>query len=354
MWLATICWQLNMSSRIILTAAAGLGGNTIADVFNSRLYSGTGTTLNVITNIDILNNGGFIWCKNLEEGTNPVNFDHVIQPYQDSSSTSGSSIFPNLSIAASSWFLASSNPITATGWNAAPSGSLINVPPSSPATPNFVSWSFREAEKFFSFVKFVGNDTNRTIAHTLNAVPGMMLVKRTGPFGSWDWRVFHRSLGPTKYLTLNSTAAEATDSTVWNDTAPTSSVFSVGTSSLVNANAFNIFAFLFGHETTTRGLISCDSYTGNGSATGPIEALGWEPQWLMIKRADSTGPWLIYSASIDPSNTRTATLSANTFDAVNNSAPGIDFLTTGFQIKSSSADVNASGGTYVYMAIRSE
>lgn len=74
----------------------------------------------------------------------------------------------------------------------------------------------------------------------------------------------------------------------------------------------------------------------------------------MIKRADSTGPWLIYDATRDPSNLRTATLSANTFDAENGSAPGLDFLTTGFQIKSSSADVNASGGTYVYMAIRSE
>lgn len=338
-----------MSSRIILTAAAGLGGDNIADLFKTVAYTGTSATLTVTTNIDILNNGGFIWCKNRDEGTSPVNFDHVIQPYQDSSSTSGTAIYPNLSQAATGWYLASSNPVTATGWTTASGGSVINI-----TGDNFISWNFREAEKFFSFVKFVGNATNRTIAHTLNAVPGMMLVKRTSPAGSFDWRVFHRSLGPTKYLTLNSTAAEATDSTVWNDTAPTSSVFSVGTSSLVNANAFDIFAFLFGHETTTRGLITCDSYTGNGSATGPTETLGWEPQWLIVKRADSTGPWLIYDAVRDVTNPRTATLSANTFDAENASGPGIDFITTGFQIKSSSADVNASGGTYVYMAIRSE
>ena len=86
-----------MSSRIILTAAAGLGGDNIADLFKTVAYTGTSATLTVTTNIDILNNGGFIWCKNRDEGTSPVNFDHVIQPYQDSSSTSGTAIYPNLS-----------------------------------------------------------------------------------------------------------------------------------------------------------------------------------------------------------------------------------------------------------------
>lgn len=338
-----------MSSRIVLNAAAGLGGANIAELFKTALYTGTSSTLTVTTNTDILNNGGFIWCKNRDEGTNPTNFEHTIMPYQSSSSTANGAIYPSSAQQATGWYLASSNPFSATGWTTSSGGSIINY-----TGDNFVSWNFREAEKFFSFVKFVGDDTNRTIAHTLNAVPGMMLVKRTSPAGSYDWRVYHRSLGATKYLTLNSTAAQATDSTVWNNTAPTSSVFSLGTSSVINASPWDSWAFIFGHETTTRGLIACDSYSGNGSSTGPTVSLGWQPQWLLVKRSDSTGPWLIYDTTRDVTNPLTATLSANSNAAENASGPGIDFTTTGFQLKSSSADVNASGGTYIYMAIRSE
>ena len=338
-----------MSSRIILNAAAGSGGAGIADLFKTVLYVGPGSTTTVTTNVDILNNGGFIWCKNLDQGATPINFDHVIMPYQSSSSTTGLAIDPNLSQQGTGWYLASSSPISETGWTTSSGGSLINYD-----SNDFVSWNFVEGEKFFSFVKFTGNDSNRTVAHTLNSTPGMIWLKRVSPSGSYDWCVYHRSVGADKYLVLNSTAAAATSSTIFNDTAPTSSVFSVGTSSVVNASPYDTYSFVFGHDTAARGNIYCDSYTGNGSSSGPTVSIGWQPQFLLIKRSDSTGPWVMYDTVRDASNPLTAVLYANDYAAQTTGGPGINVSGTGFTIASSSSDINANTGTYIYMAIRSE
>ena len=179
--------------------------------------------------------------------------------------------------------------------------------------------------------------------------------------GASAWNVYHRSLGNTKSVFLNSTTSEQTSSTYWNNTSPTSTVFTVGTDSEVNGSGLQYVAYLFAHNAGGFGLtgldnvISCGSYTGNGSETGPVITLGYEPQWVMIKRAvGGTGNWVMLD-SMRGFTVNTVTgdkiLFANTSAAEDNG--NLAYPTaTGFGIENSNFDVNVGGDTYIYIAIR--
>jgi hypothetical protein len=222
------------------------------------------------------------------------------------------------------------------------------------------SWTFREQPKFFDVVTYTGNGTaGRQIAHNLGSVPGCIIVKCTSETTSW--RVYHRSLGATKWLQLQATDAADTDSSSWNDTAPTSTHFTVGNVAAVNGgNSQTYVAYLFAHDaggfglTGTDNVISCGSYTGNGSTTGPVIDLGYEPQWVMIKNATSVANWVMYDTMRGFTNGGIdATLFPNLSaaeDATNTAL--IRPLATGFQPTSTSSTRNASGDTYIYIAIR--
>jgi hypothetical protein len=216
---------------------------------------------------------------------------------------------------------------------------------------NMASWTFREAPKFFDVVAYTGNGANRNIAHNLGVAPGMILVKRTDTAA--DWQVYHRSNANTQYMVLNSQAAVATGATRWNSTTPTSTEFTVGTDTTVNASGGTYVAYLYAHDTTSTGLIQCGSYTGNGSATGPTVTLGWEPQWLLVKRATGgTSSWFLidsmrgFTMSNDNLLYAESTAGEETlYNVVNPTA-------TGFDVVINDPGFNASGSTYVYMAIR--
>ena len=198
----------------------------------------------------------------------------------------------------------------------------------------------------FSVVTYTGNEVaGATVGHGLGATPSMIIVKRRDGTAV-DWAVYHASIGATKYLTLNTTAAEGTSSGYWNNTAPTSSVFSLYNSGSTNANPRLFVAYCFA---PVAGYSAFGKYTGNGSTDGPFVYLGFRPRFCLIKRTDSTGNWFIWDSS------------RNTFNTVNNQLypdsssqeqvqDGIDFLSNGFKIRFSStfADRNANGGTYIY------
>ena len=221
----------------------------------------------------------------------------------------------------------------------------------------YASWTFREQPKFFDIVTYTGNGANRTIAHSLGSVPGCIMVKRTD--ASADWQVYHRSLANTQYMVLNSTAAAATGATRWNSTTPTSTVFSLGTDATVNANGGTYVAYIFAHDaggfgaTGADNVISCGSYTGSGFANAPTITLGYEPQWLLVKRATGgTGDWNLIDnmRGFDVSGTASE-LNPNLANAESTGffvAPSA----TRFQLKTGIAEYNASGSTYIYIAIR--
>jgi hypothetical protein len=210
-------------------------------------------------------------------------------------------------------------------------------------------------------VTYTGNGANRTIAHNLGSVPGCIIVKRTD--GSNPWAVYHRGSSPTvpedKELQLNATDGAVNGFTTWNRTLPTDAVFSVGTEGKVNENGWQYVAYLFAHDAGGFGddggqnVISCGSYTGNGSTSGPVVTLGYEPQWLMVKNASDVTNWVLVDTMRGASQTGSRRLNPNLSDAESGSsnsdcAP----LATGFQVRDDGGSVNASGNTYIYIAIR--
>jgi hypothetical protein len=232
------------------------------------------------------------------------------------------------------------------------------------STATYASWSFREQAKFFDIVTYTGNGANRTIAHNLGAVPGCIIVKRTDTTA--NWQIYHRSLANTEYLVLNSIAAKATGATRWNSTTPTSSVFSVGTDASVNASGGTYVAYIYAHDAGGFGLsgsdnvISCGSYTGNGSTTGPVVTLGYEPQWLMVKRTDDVESWNIADnmRGLWVGDTSTTSNSPRLRAELASAEQGSGWViptATGFQLygpNAAAGSYNASGGTYIYIAIR--
>lgn len=222
----------------------------------------------------------------------------------------------------------------------------------------YVDWCWKKGvTPGFDIVSYTGNGTARTISHALGVAPRMTIVKGRNTSTPYGWFVYHSDLSGANYrLELQSTAAQANGgaSGQWNSTAPTSSVFSVGGASWpeVNENAKNHIAYLFAE---VAGFSKFGSYTGNGSVDGPFVWCGFRPRWIMFKRTDSTGDWRIFDTLRGPYNGAIGampTLYAN--DAGAEIAGGstwvVDVVSNGFKIRESGTPLNASGGTYIFVA----
>jgi len=198
----------------------------------------------------------------------------------------------------------------------------------------------------FSIVTYTGTGSNATIGHGLGATPKTYWIKRRSS-GTADWYIYHSSIGATKNLRLNKTNASSTDSGIFNDTEPTSSVFSLG-SSFSNTSSKDYVAYCFAEK---QGYSKFGTYTGNGSSDGPFAYTGFKSAWLMIKRTDSTNHWTLQDNARESSNVVQKFLLANEDDAEDTSAgQDLDFLSNGFKIRNSNTRQNASGGSYIFMA----
>jgi hypothetical protein len=317
----------------------------IEDVFSTYLYTGNFSTQTITNNIDLSGEGGLLWIKNRTSAGSNILFDtargadNLLQTNQTDAQFN--------SVGYMSTF-------NSNGFG------LVSNYPTNTSGNSYVSWTFRKQPKFFDVVTYTGNGSNRTIAHDLGSVPGCIIVKKTS--GADNWFVQHRSLGATKYIALNDADIAYTNSQIWNNTEPTSTVFSLGTNSGVNQNGGTYVAYLFAHDaggfglTGTDNVISCGSYTGNGSATGPVITLGYEPQWVMIKASSQSGDnWRMFDnmrgMDVNTTGSGDAILSANTSSAEAYTIR-LSPTATGFQITDTAGDVNTSGATYIYIAIR--
>jgi hypothetical protein len=311
----------------------------VDDVFSTWLYTGNGSTQTINNGIDLAGKGGLVWCKKR---------DSVITngPHYLTDTNRGAGNYLTTSSTAASSYDSQINAFNNNGFSIGSDGANVNLNGST-----YASWTFRKAAKFFDVVTYTGTGSARTIAHSLGIAPGMIIVKRTDTTG--NWQVYSNGLtSAANSIQLNLTNAQASAPTVWNSTAPTSSVFSVGTDATVNASGGTYVAYLYAHDTSSTGIIQCGSYTGNGSANGPVVTLGWEPQYLMIKNASGTSNWqIIDSMRGMPVGSADATLQSN----LTNAESSVEYLSptaTGFNITSTDAQVNTSGVTYIYMAIR--
>jgi hypothetical protein len=334
----------------------GFGGNGvpiipnyIEEVFSTYLYAGNSSTQTITNGIDLAGEGGLVWTKAR------VDRFHNLE---DTVRGAGNTLWANAT-SASYYYDDAITAFGSTGYTlgADNTGNQVN------SSANYVSWTFRKQPKFFDIVTYTGNATsNRQIAHNLGSVPGCIIIRRTNAGGS-NWKVNHRSLAANQDLSLNLTNAADSANDFWDNTRPTSTHFTVGSLTAVNGNGDDFVAYLFAHDaggfglTGTDNVISCGSYTGNSSADGPIVTLGYEPQWVMIKNTTTAGySWSIYDNMRGiPTGPNDAYLLANTSDAEQGTTSGtneIDFQATGFQLKSASYRYNASGDTYIYIAIR--
>jgi len=198
----------------------------------------------------------------------------------------------------------------------------------------------------FSIITYLGNGTaGHTIPHHLGVVPQMIIVKERANANSWY--VYHHSLGNTKNLYLNGTHAAQTDG-VWNDTTPTSSVFTLVDGAPVNRNDGTTVAYCFAEK---QGYSKFGSYIGNNNANGPFVHTGFKPAWLMIKIASgTTNNWMMYDNKRSLFNLTDDILEANNTGAEGEGL-GIDLLSNGFKIRTAAGNgTNFNTGKYIYMA----
>ena len=314
----------------------------IEDVFSTWLYTGTGAALTINNGIDLAGKGGMTWFKGRNTATSHALFD--------TNRGAGYSIYSNAT-SAQSYFIDDLSAFNSNGFSLGDSATSGRTNASG---YNYVSWTFREQAKFFDIVTYSGTDSAQTISHNLGSTPGMIIVKDTN-IGN-NWIVYHRSLNggtnpETRFLVLNTTAAQATSSAIWNNTAPTSTQFTVGAP--LSAAGGNYVAYLFAHNaggfglTGTDNVISCGSFTTNGSGSATV-SLGYEPQYLMFK-STGTQNWFVVDVMRGFSYSATLNLKPNTSAADADFGPNaVTPTATGFVIN---AALSASQN-YIYMAIR--
>lgn len=197
----------------------------------------------------------------------------------------------------------------------------------------------------FSVVTYSGTTANATVGHGLGVAPNMIIIKRRNFTDSWA--VYHSNVGSANTLILNSTNAAGAAPTYWNNTAPTSTVFSLGSATIVNASGSTYVAYCFA---AVDGYSAFGVYTGTGTTNGPFVSTNMRPRWIMIKRTDGIGgSWAIYDTSRNPFNVVNAGLYANQ-SAAETTSSDLDITSTGFKIRGTATGLNASAGTYVYAA----
>jgi len=199
----------------------------------------------------------------------------------------------------------------------------------------------------FSIVSYTGNGTaGATIGHGLGVTPKMIIVKKRS--GVSTWNVYHEAIGNTKGLYLNTTDATTTYTGFWNDTSPTSSVFTVGADNTTNSATY--IAYCFAEK---KGYSKFGSYTGNGNANGTFIYTGFKPAFVLTKSTSNAVNWQIQDNKTAPTNLMTNKLFANTSAAQDTGSENtVDFLSNGFKPRGtgSSENINGNGYSYIYMA----
>lgn len=327
-----------MLANKLIEAAGGIGTTYVDSVFSTYLYTGNGATQAITDGINLSGNGGMVWIKGRSGTTDHAIYDTARGATYDI----GSNLITGQTTEATG--------VTAFSSSGFSIGALAKLNTNS---ATYAAWAFSRSPKFFDVVTYTGNGSNRTIAHNLGSVPGMIIVKRTDT--SADWQVYHRSLASNEYCVLNTTAGKATGATRWNSTTATASSFSLGTDASVNANTGTYVAYVFAHDAASDGLIQCGSYAGSGAA-GNVVSLGWEPQLVLIKRVDTTSSWGTFDNMrgfvANSAAGSTGVFALNTSSAESAGANNPYITSSGFGLAGSNASYNATGGTYIYLAIR--
>jgi len=316
--------------------------------FNTVLYTGTGATQSI-------SNVGFspdlVWLKSRSSGTD----NHFVT---DSVRGATKTIYTNLTLAEGSV----ANGLTSFNSNGFTIGTQNQINTNG---NNFVAWCWDAGSSTvsntdgtitssvranpatgFSVVTYTGTGAVGTVGHGLGIAPSMVIVKNRDVAS--DWRVWHSGLsGSNYYVSLNLTDAEATSNGLFG--THTSSIISLQSGTTVNGSGNGMVAYCFAE---VAGYSKFGSYTGNGSTSGPTVTTGFRPAFVLIKRTDVADNWHIVDNTRSPDGTFNDVLRANLSNAesANNTGFNITYNDTGFTLANTNSELNASGGTYIYMA----
>ena len=199
----------------------------------------------------------------------------------------------------------------------------------------------------FSVGTYAGTGQDSTIGHGLGAVPDWLMIKNRSS-GSRKWQLWHNGLtGTNKYLAIDRSDAELTDSASWDNTAHSNTVWNTYGSGEANQNGENFVCYAW---TSIKGFSKFGSYTGNANANGPFIYTGFKPAWIMTKQINGGSSWIVHDNKRDPINTVTEYFTVEENDAAGTLANSFDLCSNGFKVRTSNGDRNSSGDSFAYWA----
>ena len=324
-----------------------------SDYFNTKLYTGNGSTGHAITGVGF--QPDWVWIKSRDSGSDNHNaFDVVrgaskgLQPNDTDAEYTASSVHESFNtdgftLGDNGQVNGSSESFVSWNWKA---GTSFTNDASSTGIGSIDSAGSFNNDAGFSIVTYTGNGSSgATVKHGMNQKPSMFIIKDRDNSNE-GWMVYHTSLGATKYMRLNETGAVATGSAYFNNTEPTSSVFTIGNNDVVNKSGDKYVTYCFAEK---KGYSKFGSYTGNGNADGTFVYTGFKPAWVMVKQTNASGEdWFICDTKREGYNAENNRLMPNLSSAESTDSP-IDILSNGFKARTSGANVNAAED-YLYMA----
>ena len=325
-----------------------------SDYFNTKLYTGDGTSSHGITGVGF--QPDWIWIKRRDV----AGWHYLFDPIRGANKT----LYSNLD----SGETTDTNNLQSFDSDGFTVGTQADMNQSG---GTFVSWNWLGANgtasntdgsitstvsanttSGFSVVSYTGTGSSATIGHGLGSELACYIIKQRNTTGGWI--VYHQantSSPETEYLRLDKTDSTVDDA-IFNDTAPTSSVFSIGTNAPVNTSGGTYIAYCFAEK---KGFSKFGSYTGNGSTDGIFVYTGFKPAFVMGKRTNSTEDWFLFDSTRDTHNVNHKLLYPN---GTNAEYTGVsarnDFLSNGFKMRIIDNKENGSGSTYIYMAFAEE
>ena len=330
--------------------------NKFTDYFNTKLYTGNGSSLAVDTGVDLTANGGLCIAKN----RNATNKDwywvdtirganktiHSNGTGSEQNYTTGITGFNNNGFQVGSATQTNGNGNNLVGYNFKAGTSVTGSANTAGSINSTVSVNTTSG---FSIVKYTGTSAVGTVGHGLSSAPKMVIVKNLDN-GSTNWTVgTSLAASPiTGYLTLNTGNSWGADNTGFNSTNPSSTVFSIGTgNAYTNASGNSFIAYCFAD---VQGFSKIGSYTGNANANGPFCYTGFFPSFVMVKNVSGSESWHVWDNKRSPFNMRELVLYPNGAGVEEDVGADIDMLSNGFKLRSASTSVNGSSNSFIYMA----
>ena len=324
--------------------------------FRTKTYTGNGTNNTAYTWDETHANmrPDWLWFKNRDENQSHAAFDSIrgalLRLIPNESGAEGTEN-ANLDSFDSNGFTVdsgtivngSSDKMVAWGWSA---GTSFSNDASATGVGTIDSTGSINTTHGFSIISYTGNATSgATVAHGLGAVPGMIMIKNRSA-GSTNWNLFHKSLTGTTASFPDLINQSDSNAKYFNNTNPTSSVFSLGNYNDANGDGNNIIAYCFAEK---QGYSKFGSYTGNGNADGTFVYTGFKPAFIMTKKTSSSSNWTLLDNKRLGYNVDNNRIYVNLYDTENTSDV-MDILSNGFKMRNTASDNNTSGATYIYMA----